>query len=101
MSKFRLRLYLRLLKPLLKSPTTLYSCSSSCDWFTVNFFTDEGSCLFSLRYLPRMAVLDLQQDCHFPCLHLHLFGLSYNRMVCTESKFKMFLTSDSYSVLRI
>lgn len=41
---------------------------------------------FSFRYLPGVAVLDLQSDCHLPRPYLHFNNISHQRMVCTEGQ---------------
>lgn len=82
---------------------TLYNCfyrlsGSRHDWFTEKIQIDTFFFFFLLRCLPRMAVLDLQSDCHLPCLYLHLYNISYNRMVCTEGKIELILTSYSHNM---
>lgn len=74
---------------------------SDLTWPSLMKITPWG--FFPFRHLPGMVVMDLQPSCHLPGLHLHLFNLSNNRMVCTESKFGLMNCTHSISthLLRI
>lgn len=54
---------------------------------------------FSQRYLTGMVFLDLQLDCHLPCLYLHLYNISSIWMVCSEGKLEITTNYQSLTLM--